>query len=80
MDAQLDRLFSHRFSPGTVYPQLQELHQDGPLAKQDLVRTKEYAIDDQDAATERLRHTMQQHLALAAFYQKVLQQLCPHQA
>jgi hypothetical protein len=61
----LSRLFDARLSPGTVYPQLHELEDDGLLRMHEKVRTKEYHIGDDREVRARLEGSMYQHLALA---------------
>lgn len=59
----LTEFFGARLSPGTVYPQLHELEEDGLLQKHEKVRTKEYRIADSEAVERTLQRTMWQHLA-----------------
>ncbi len=66
------QLFDVRPSPGTVYPRLHDLDSDGTLSRHDLVQTKQYAIDDEDVATERIESAMYQHLAIGLFLQAAL--------
>lgn len=61
----LTQLFDADLSPGTVYPRLHHLKDEGVLDVQELVRTKEYAIDDDEAARRRLERSLSQHLALS---------------
>ena len=63
----IDGLFGVEPSPGTVYPRLHDLDAEGPLARHDLVRTKQYVVDDDPAARERLESAMHQHLAVGLF-------------
>lgn len=63
----IDGLFGVEPSPGTVYPRLHDLDAEGPLARHDLVRTKQYVVDDDSAARERLESAMHQHLAVGLF-------------
>lgn len=60
----LTEFFGARLSPGTVYPQLHKLEEDGLLQKHEKVRTKEYRIADSEAAERTLQRTMWQHLAI----------------
>jgi hypothetical protein len=71
----LTAIFGTRLSPGTVYPQLHELEDDGVLRVQELVRTKEYEIDDPDALAERVSAAMEQHLTLGLFLRAALDEL-----
>ncbi len=65
-------VFDTHLSPGTVYPQLHELSDDDLLEAQELVRTKEYQIKDEEAFAERIRGAMEQHLALGFYLQTAL--------
>lgn len=71
----LARLFDARLSPGTLYPKLHDLEEDGVLEKQELVRTKEYRVDDVDESRRRIEAAMRQHLALGLFFELALQEL-----
>ncbi|MFB6206960.1 MAG: PadR family transcriptional regulator [Haloglomus sp.] len=68
----LGRLFDADLSPGTVYPRLHALEAQGLLERHELVRTKEYLLDDTDACCDRIAAEMRQHLALALFYHRAL--------
>lgn len=68
----LSTLFDAQLSPGTVYPRLHDLEEDELLAMHELVRTKEYRIDDREAAREQIAAAMRQHLALGLFLQTAL--------
>jgi hypothetical protein len=63
------------FSPGTVYPSLQDLEDEGCLETRELVRTNEYAIDGADLSRERVKRAAHQHLLLGAFLQQVATEL-----
>ena len=52
-------------SPGTLYPELHGLSDDGILTQHELVHTKVYGIDDRAAARERLLRGARTHLLLA---------------
>ena len=67
----LSTSFGADFSPGTVYPCLHELEDEGCLETRELVRTKEYAIHDEESSQERIEAAAQQHLALGAFLKRV---------
>jgi hypothetical protein len=67
----LAEAFDADFSPGTVYPLLHDLEADGCLETRELVRTKEYAVDDTDASKTRVRAAARQHLLLGAFLDQV---------
>lgn len=71
----LATIFGTRLSPGTVYPQLHELEDDGLLHVQELVRTKEYQVDDEEELAERVTVAMKQHLVLGLFFQVALDEL-----
>lgn len=65
-------LFGVEPSPGTVYPRLHDLEADGTLERYDLVQTKQYGIDDADAAASRIEDAMYQHLMLGLFLSAAL--------
>ena len=67
----LSTSFGADFSPGTVYPCLHELEEEGCLETRELVRTKEYAVHDADLSREHIETAAQQHLALGAFLKRV---------
>jgi hypothetical protein len=67
--------FGAEFSPGTVYPSLHDLEEEGCLETRELVRTKEYAVDDEDLSRERVVAAARQHLLLGAFLQQVAGEL-----
>lgn len=71
----LTAIFGTRLSPGTVYPQLHELEDDGTLRVQELVRTKEYEVEDERALADRVSAAMEQHLALGLFLRTALKEL-----
>ncbi|MFB6165786.1 MAG: helix-turn-helix transcriptional regulator [Haloarculaceae archaeon] len=71
----LSRLFDAKLSPGTVYPRLHDIEDDGVLSMHELVRTKEYSVDDADAARERIEQAMYHHLALGLFLHDSLGEL-----
>lgn len=70
----LATVFDSRLSPGTVYPRLHELEAENLLEMHELVRTKEYHLDDQAAARRRIDAAMRQHLILGLFFQAALEQ------
>lgn len=70
----LATIFDARLSPGTVYPRLHELEAEGTLEMQELVRTKEYRVDDVEALTTRTERAMRQHLALGFFFYTALKE------
>jgi len=65
-------LFDVRPSPGTVYPRLHDLDANDTLARHDLVQTKQYAIDDEETATELVEDAMYQHLTIGLFLHAAL--------
>jgi hypothetical protein len=67
----LSTSFGADFSPGTVYPCLHDLEDEGCLETRELVRTKEYAVHDEDLARGHIETAAQQHLALGAFLKRV---------
>jgi DNA-binding PadR family transcriptional regulator len=71
----INRFFGTRLSPGTVYPTLHELDEEGVLEMRELVRTKEYFINDEAAVEERLEAAMKQHLTLGFVFQRALEEL-----
>jgi hypothetical protein len=71
----LERVFGAELSPGTVYPRLHELEEEGALQVQELVRTKEYRIDDFELCREEVEAAMRQHLALGFFFKAALDDL-----
>ncbi|MFB6171586.1 MAG: helix-turn-helix transcriptional regulator [Haloarculaceae archaeon] len=68
----LSTLFDAQLSPGTVYPRLHELEEEDLLEMHELVRTKEYHVDDREAAREEIAAAMRQHLAIGLFLQTAL--------
>ncbi|MEF8808955.1 helix-turn-helix transcriptional regulator [Natronomonas sp.] len=71
----LSTLFDARLSPGTVYPRLHDLEDEEVLEMHELVRTKEYRINDAETAREQIETAMQQHLALGFVFYSALQDL-----
>lgn len=61
--SDLTHLFGAQLSPGTVYPSLHSLEEAGVLSMHAKVRTKEYAIDDEEFVRATVERTMVQHLA-----------------
>jgi DNA-binding PadR family transcriptional regulator len=56
--------FDTILSPGTVYPRLHELCDEGLLEQRELVKTKEYTLDESGAARSSVAEAARQHLAL----------------
>jgi len=71
----LEEFFGVDLSPGTVYPVLHDLEEEGLLSVHELVQTKEYSIEDPKATAEMLRRTMGQHLALGLVFRRALEDL-----
>jgi len=71
----LSQLFDAQLSPGTVYPRLHELDEEGLFEVHELVRTKEYRLDDREAAREQIAEAMQQHLVMGLFLRTALDEL-----
>ncbi|WP_255149699.1 PadR family transcriptional regulator [Halorarius halobius] len=71
----LESVFGADLSPGTVYPRLHELEDDDVLEVHELVRTKEYRIDDEEACRETVAAAMREHLALGFFFRAALEDL-----
>ncbi|WP_254837784.1 PadR family transcriptional regulator [Natronomonas marina] len=70
----LDDQFDTSLSPGTVYPRLHDLCDEGVLERRELVRTKEYTIDDPEAARETIAESARQHLALGLAFKAALEE------
>lgn len=71
----LSRLFDAQLSPGTVYPRLHDIEDEDVLSMHELVRTKEYSVEDADAARDRIERAMHHHLALGLFLHDSLSEL-----
>ena len=71
----LSRLFDAQLSPGTVYPRLHDIESEDLLSMHELVRTKEYSVDDTETARERVMEAMYHHLALGLFLHNSLDEL-----
>jgi DNA-binding PadR family transcriptional regulator len=69
----LAEAFDNDLSSGTVYPSLHDLEEAGLLERHELVRTKQYAIADEERALARLRAAMEQHRELAALLEVALE-------
>lgn len=67
--------FDNSLSPGTVYPILHSLHDEGTLEMQELVRTKEYSLSDAEGVRERLAEAAEQHLAMGFVFERALAEL-----
>ena len=71
----IEEFFGVDLSPGTVYPVLHDLEEEGLLSMHELVQTKEYSVEDAEATAEMLRRTMGQHLALGLVFRRALGEL-----
>jgi DNA-binding PadR family transcriptional regulator len=69
----LEEFFGVDLSPGTVYPVLHDLEEEGLLSVHELVQTKEYSVEDPEATAEMLRRAMEQHLALGLIFRQDLE-------
>ena len=69
----LEEFFGVDLSPGTVYPVLHDLEEEGLLSVHELVQTKEYSVEDPEATAEMLRRAMEQHLALGLIFRQGLE-------
>ena len=65
--------FDTILSPGTVYPRLHELCDEGVLEQRELVKTKEYTLDDASSAEADVAAAAQQHLALGMVLRAALE-------
>lgn len=73
--SDLNELFDSQLSPGTVYPALHDLESEGVLEMFELVRSKEYRVEDREAAAEMVTAAARQHLALAAVFSSLADEL-----
>ncbi|WP_247731191.1 PadR family transcriptional regulator [Halovivax limisalsi] len=73
--SDLSKHFGTQLSPGTVYPSLHALEDEEVLSMHAKVRTKEYAIDDEEAVRGRVERTMVQHLAFGLLLYAFLPEL-----
>lgn len=73
----LDDLAEHfetMLSPGTVYPALHDLSDDGLLEQRELVKTKEYVIDGEEDARRSIAVAARQHLAMGFVMHQALEE------
>ncbi|WP_293031656.1 helix-turn-helix transcriptional regulator [Natronococcus sp.] len=70
--ADLTEQFDAQLSPGTVYPCLHDLEEDGVLSMHAKVRTKEYSVVDEAYVRATLERTMTQHLAFGLLLDRFL--------
>ena len=66
--------FDTMLSPGTVYPRLHELCEEGLLDQRELVKTKEYVLDDSGDARSAVAAAARQHLALGMMFRAALEE------
>lgn len=71
----IERFFGAELSPGTVYPALHRLEEEGVLEMRELVQTKEYAVEDREAIRRSLGDAMRQHLAVGLVLRYALTEL-----
>lgn len=62
------------FSPGTIYPRLDDLCEEDTLKRHELVNTIEYTFDDTEKARSDVAAAARQHLALGLLFRTVLEQ------
>jgi len=65
--------FDTILSPGTVYPRLHDLCDADRLEQRELVKTKEYTLDDADGARNDVAEAARQHLALGMVLRAALE-------
>jgi len=65
--------FDTILSPGTVYPRLHDLCDGGVLEQRELVKTKEYTLDDAESARSSVAAAARQHLALGMVLRAALE-------
>ena len=68
----LDEEFDTTLNPGSIYPPLSELHESGRIEQLELARTKEYVLDDSDAARSDIVAATRQHFAMGVLFNVVL--------
>ena len=73
--SDLAGLFGADLSPGTVYPALHDLDDEELLRVHEMVRTREYRVEDSEAAKTMIAEAMYQHLALGLFFYETLQRM-----
>jgi hypothetical protein len=71
----LATLFDAQLSPGTVYPSLHDLEDQDVFRMHEMVRTKEYRIQNDERAREIVAEAMYQHLAMGLFFQQALRRM-----
>lgn len=65
--------FDTILSPGTVYPRLHDLCDEDVLEQRELVKTKEYTLDDAATAKQNVAAAARQHLALGMILRATLE-------
>ena len=65
--------FDTILSPGTVYPRLHDLCDEDVLEQRELVKTKEYTLDNPDTAETTIANAARQHLALGMVLRAALE-------
>jgi DNA-binding PadR family transcriptional regulator len=66
--------FDTVLSPGTVYPRLHDLCEAGVLQQRELVKTKEYTLDDGGDARATIAAAARQHLAMGMVFHAAIEQ------
>ena len=69
----LAKEFDTILSPGTVYPRLHDLCEQDVLEQRELVKTKEYTLDDTGIARENVAEAARQHLAIGMVLRAALE-------
>ncbi len=65
--------FDTILSPGTVYPRLHDLCDQEILEQRELVKTKEYTLDNPETARSNVAEAARQHLALGMVLRAALE-------
>jgi len=65
--------FDTILSPGTVYPRLHDLCEQDVLEQRELVKTKEYTLDDTETARANVAEAARQHLAIGMVLRAALE-------
>lgn len=68
----LNRMFGTAFSPGTIYPRLSELADEGILEVLNLPKRKVYSISDEEAIRDELRSEIDRLLVFSATLRSLL--------
>ena len=63
----LSRQFDAQLSPGTVYPRLHDLESADTLTVHELIQTKQYSIDDSEAAASQIEQAAYRHFVVGMF-------------